>query len=98
MKTLNPRQVVTEKTSDQIEKNKLTVMIDQDANKIEVKSFYKKTFDVDVDVNIMNVKGKKKRRGKIVGHTKSKRKAILTLKNKEDLEKLKEIRIDNEKV
>ena len=48
--------------------------------KTQVKSAVEDIFDVKVaKVNIMNVKGKKKRMGRYEGYTKKRRKAIVTL-------------------
>ena len=53
-----------------------------DANKIQIKEAVEKMFEgVKVDrVNTMNLRGKTKRRGKIVGRTPDRKKAIVKLK------------------
>ncbi len=57
-----------------------TFKVAPDANKTEVKRAVEEIFDVDVaKVNIMNVKGKKKRMGRFEGMTAASKKAIVTL-------------------
>ena len=57
-----------------------TFDVDTRATKTQVKSAVEDIFDVKVaKVNIMNVKGKKKRMGRYEGYTKKRRKAIVTL-------------------
>lgn len=75
------RPVVTEKTTDQKEEsNQLTFEVLPKANRIEIKRAIENLFNVKVDnVRTMNVKGKIKRRGRIVGKRKNWKKAIVTL-------------------
>ena len=57
-----------------------TFDVDTRATKTQVKLAIEDIFDVKVaKVNIMNVKGKKKRMGRYEGFTKKRRKAIVTL-------------------
>ena len=75
------RALITEKsTSARDEKNKYILEVDRRANKIEVAAAVEKLFKVKVlDVHVMNVVGKKKRVGRIMGEKSSWKKAIVTL-------------------
>lgn len=66
---------------DDAQLKKYTFEVATDANKTEVKHAIEEIFDVDVDkVNVISVKGKKKRMGRYEGFTAAKKKAIITLK------------------
>jgi len=75
------RALITEKsTIAKDETNKYTLEVDPRANKIEIANAVEKLFKVKVlNVQVMNVTGKKKRMGKIVGRKRSWKKAIITL-------------------
>jgi large subunit ribosomal protein L23 len=75
------KYLVTEKTTASKEQgNKYTFQVDRDANKIEVGRAVASLFKVKVlDVHILNVLGKKKRVGKVVGEKSSWKKAIVTV-------------------
>jgi large subunit ribosomal protein L23 len=75
------KALVTEKsTIARDEANKYVLEVDPRANKIEIASAVEKLFKVKVlQVHVMNVTGKKKRMGKIVGRKRSWKKAIVTL-------------------
>ncbi len=75
------KYLVTEKTTASKEQgNKYTFQVDRGANKIEVGRAVARLFKVKVvDVHIMNVIGKKKRVGKVVGEKSSWKKAIVTV-------------------
>jgi large subunit ribosomal protein L23 len=75
------RALITEKsTIAKDETNKYTLEVDPRANKIEIANAVEKLFKVKVlNVQVMNVTGKKKRMGKIVGRKRSWKKAIVTL-------------------
>jgi large subunit ribosomal protein L23 len=75
------RPLITEKTTILKDKeNKIVVEVDRNANRLEIKKAVEACFDTKVrDVKTMNVKGKAKRRGKIVGKRKDWKKAIVTL-------------------
>ena len=75
------KYLVTEKsTISKDEGNKYTFQVDRGANKIEVARAVASLFKVKVlDVHIMNVLGKKKRVGKVVGVRSSWKKAIVTV-------------------
>lgn len=75
------KPVVTEKTTIQKdESGQLTFEVLPRANRIEIKRAVENIFNVKVDnVRTMNVKGKVKRRGRIMGKRKNRKKAIVTL-------------------
>jgi len=75
------RALITEKsTSAKDESNKYIFEVDRRANKIEVATAVEKLFKVKVlDVHVMNIVGKKKRVGRIMGEKRSWKKAIVTL-------------------
>jgi large subunit ribosomal protein L23 len=90
MKEIFKGSLVSEKTSNQAAQNKYVLWVNPDANKIEIKKFVEAQFDVKVKgVNVLNQKGKKRRRGRIEGKTKDRKKAVITLAKAEDLEKMK---------
>ena len=70
--------LVTEKSSLLLENNCYVFLVDKDANKIEIKKFISKKYDVGVKkVNILKKHSKKVRRGRILGSTKSYKKAYV---------------------
>ena len=74
------KPVITEQSMDIAPDKKYTFKVAPDANKTEVKLAVEEIFDVEVaKVNIMNVKGKKKRMGRFEGKTAASKKAIVTL-------------------
>ena len=74
------RPVITEASMADMGDKRYTFDVDTRATKTQVKSAVEDIFDVKVaKVNIMNVKGKKKRMGRYEGYTKKRRKAIVTL-------------------
>jgi large subunit ribosomal protein L23 len=75
------RPLMTEKTSAQSDiENRYTFEVDRRANKLQVKSAVEQAFDVQVvSVNIVNVRGKKRRLGRQVGRTPDWKKAIVKL-------------------
>jgi large subunit ribosomal protein L23 len=75
------RPVITEKTNIQKENyNQLTFEVDRRANRIEIQRAIEKIFSVRVrSVKTMQVKGKVKRRGRIVGKKKDWKKAVVKL-------------------
>ncbi len=75
------RPVVTEKTSIQKEDfNQVSFEVDRRANRVEIRRAIEKIFNVKVaDVKTMQVKGKVKRRGRVVGKRKDWKKAIVSL-------------------
>jgi len=75
------RPLITEKTSIQKEQsNQFTFEVDRRANRIEIKRAIEKIFKVNVaHIRTMQVKGKKKQRGRIIGKRRDWKKAIVTL-------------------
>jgi large subunit ribosomal protein L23 len=75
------RPLITEKTNIQKEiSNQVTFEVDRRANRIEIKKAIESIFNVHVAaVKTMQVKGKIKRRGRILGKRKDWKKAIVTL-------------------
>ena len=75
------RPLITEKTSIQKEvNNQITFEVDRRANRVEIKKAIENIFNVNVvGVKTMQVKGKTKQRGRIVGKRRNWKKAIVTL-------------------
>ncbi|MCG8686695.1 MAG: 50S ribosomal protein L23 [Desulfobacterales bacterium] len=73
--------VVTEKTTLQKElNNQVTFKVDKRANRVEIKEAVEKAFNTQVkQVRTVQVKGKVKQRGRIVGKRNDWKKAIVTL-------------------
>jgi len=79
----------TEKGSRLLPQNKYLFKVTKDANKIEIKKAVEKLYSVEVkDVNIINVRGKKKRVRYQLGYTSAWKKAIVTLKPNNNIEVL----------
>jgi len=75
------RPVISEKTSIQKETaNQVSFEVDRRANRVEIKRAIENIFNVRVSsVKTMQIKGKIKQRGRIVGKRKDWKKAIVTL-------------------
>jgi len=75
------KPIVTEKTMNMSSERKYCFYVHVSANKTQVKEAIEKIFDgVKVDkVNIMNCRGKLKRRGKLIGRRVARKKAIVKL-------------------
>ncbi len=73
--------VVTEKTTLQKElNNQVTFKVDRRANRVEIKDAVEKAFNTKVQqVRTVQVKGKVKQRGRIIGKRNDWKKAIVTL-------------------
>jgi large subunit ribosomal protein L23 len=82
------RPLVTEKTSIQKEAaNQLTFEVDRKANRIEIRRAIEQIFNVRVaKVRTLQVRGKFKRRGRILGKRRDWKKAIVTLRPGERIE------------
>lgn len=79
--------VITEKAVDLMAENKYTFKVDKRANKIEIKHAVEEIFKVHVvEVNTINMKGKRKRLGRSEGMTSSWKKAIVTLADGDSIE------------
>ena len=75
------KPVVTEKSMELMADKKYTFYVHPEANKTMIKEAVEKMFEgVKVSsVNTMNIPGKKKRRGYVVGRTAKQKKAIVQL-------------------
>jgi large subunit ribosomal protein L23 len=73
--------VVTEKTTLQKElNNQVTLQVDKKANRLEIKNAVERNFNTKVkQVRTIQVKGKVKQRGRIIGKRKDWKKAVVTL-------------------
>ena len=72
--------VLTEKTSPWFQANRYTFLVDARANKIEIKKAFETIFEVKVaQVNVMNLRSRKKRIGQYEGRTARAKKAIIQL-------------------
>jgi large subunit ribosomal protein L23 len=76
------RPIVTEKTNIQKEAaNQVTFEVDRKANRIEVRRAIEQIFNVRVaNVRTMQIRGKFKRRGRVIGKRRDWKKAIVTLR------------------
>ena len=75
------RPLITEKTSIQKEEhNQVSFEVDRRANRVEIRRAIEKIFNVRVaDVRTMQIKGKVKQRGRVVGKRRDWKKAIVNL-------------------
>ena len=75
------KALITEKsTIAKDERNQYIFEVDRGANKIEIGKAVEKLFKVKVlNVHVMNMAGKKKRMGRIVGQKSDWKKAVVTL-------------------
>ena len=75
------RPLITEKTSIQKEDhNQVSFEVDRRANRVEIRRAIEKIFNVKVEkTRTVQVKGKIKRRGRILGKRKDWKKAVVTL-------------------
>ena len=79
--------VITEKSASNAENNVYTFKVAKSATKTEIKWAIEKAFNVSVEkVNTLNTKPKDKRVGKYTCKTKTYKKAIITLKDGENIE------------
>ncbi len=81
------KPVITEKTVSMMEAGKYTFKVAIGANKFEIKKAVQDIFKVDVvNISTMNVRGKLKRQGRSQGMTPAWKKAIVTLKEGQNIE------------
>ena len=81
------RPVITEKSNSLMEHNKYTFEVQKDANKIQIRQAVEQVFKVKVlSVHTINVSSKPKRRGALVGKTRSWKKAIVALSEGQRIE------------
>lgn len=75
------RPIITEKATMLTGENKYAFQVDPRANKLQIKQAVQAAFDVQVTaVNVMNVKGKRRRLGRrSAGRSPDWKKAIITL-------------------
>jgi large subunit ribosomal protein L23 len=75
------RPLITEKTTAQKEShNQVSFEVDRGANRVEIRRAIERIFNVKVSqVQTLQVKGKKKRQGRIMGKRKDWKKAVATL-------------------
>ncbi len=75
------RPLLTEKSNLQSDtENRYTFSVDVRANKLQIKEAVEKAFNVQVlAVNVINVRGKRRRLGRQEGRTANWKKAIVTL-------------------
>ncbi|MDA1353010.1 MAG: 50S ribosomal protein L23 [bacterium] len=84
--------IITEKTAEQIAVNKYAFFVTEDANKIQIRQFIESRFGAKVEkVNITKSPGKKRRRGRIVGRTSDRKKAIVTLAEGQSIDTVKDL-------
>ena len=92
MKVILEKPLVTEKSSTLMENNKFTFIVNSSVNKIEIATYIEKEYEVKVkSINILKKKSKKRRRGRVVGSTSEKKKAIVTIDEKSNLDKIKKV-------
>ncbi len=82
------KPLVTEKGSDMLaDGNWVLFRVNPGANKIQIREAVQKIFDVKVlHVNTQVVRGKRKRFGRTMGHTKAWKKAMVQLKEGDKIE------------
>ena len=82
------RPIITEKTNIQKDaNNQVTFEVDPRSNRIEIQRAVEKIFNVKVsDIHTMHVRGKFKRRGRILGKRRNWKKAVVTLMPGERIE------------
>ena len=85
------RPILSEETMKNMETmNKITVQVNKNSNKVEIKNAFEAIFGVKVkQVNVSHVRAKDKRVGKYSGKTSSYKKAVITLKEGQSLDLLK---------
>lgn len=88
----NPRDIIkkpliSEKSMDMVQENKYTFIVDNKANKVEIRKAVEELFKVKVtSVSTINVKGKEKRVRNILGRTSDRKKAIVTVRDGDKIE------------
>jgi large subunit ribosomal protein L23 len=74
------RPLITEKNTTLMEYNKYSFEVARESNKPQIKRAIENIFNVSVvNVRTINVRGKKRRRGREFGYQKDWKKAIVTL-------------------
>ena len=88
------KPIVTEKSMNAMGEKKYTFMVHPEANKSQIKEAVEKMFEGTKvkSVNTMNMDGKNKRRGMVVGKTAKSKKAIVALtEDSKDIEIFEEL-------
>lgn len=81
------KPVISERSTDLMVDNKYTFIVDPKANKVEIANAVEKIFKVKVlKVNTLKVRGKRRRQGRFVGMTPTRKKAIVTLNEGDRIE------------
>ncbi|MEA2088793.1 MAG: 50S ribosomal protein L23 [Patescibacteria group bacterium] len=81
------KPLITEKVTDLAVFNQYAFAVSINANKIDIKKAIQEVYGVmPIAVNVINMRGKKVRSGKVSGRTKRWKKAIITLKKGEKIE------------
>jgi large subunit ribosomal protein L23 len=81
------RPVVSEKSYEQIQRNRYTFQVHKDAHKTQIRQAVEELFDVHVTrVNVIKMKSKPKRRGLIKGTRPGWKKAVVELKAGDKIE------------
>ncbi len=82
------KPLVTEKSMQALQDtNRVSFQVKRDANKIQVRKAVEQIFEVTVEsVNMVTVRGKKKRFGRNIGQSKDWKKAIVKLKEGDKIE------------
>lgn len=79
--------VISEKSYGLLDDNKYTFVVDPRANKTEIRQAIESIFDVTVvKVATQNRRGKRKRRGYVVGRRPDTKRAIVTLAEGDEIE------------
>ena len=79
---INKKPLLSEKSYDGIPSKKYVFVVDDRADKLQIKAAVEQIFDVKVDkVNVVNVRGKYKRQGRTEGYTSKFKKAYVKLTN-----------------
>ena len=74
------KPIISEKAGDLAHSGKYVFQVEKSTSASEIKKAIEKIYKVKVaGVNIINVKGKVRRRGRQVGSTSDKKKAVVTL-------------------
>ena len=83
---------ITEKTSSLMGIYKFVFLINGNSSKIEIKKYLSEKYIINIkSVNILYKKSKSVRRGRILGKTKKFKKVIITLKDQNNIDKIKSL-------
>jgi large subunit ribosomal protein L23 len=83
---------VTEKTSSLMSQNKFVFLMKGSANKIELSKHFSNEYSVNIlKVNVLKKRGKKVRRGRILGKGADFLKVVVTLSDDKNMQKIKDL-------